>query len=215
MAILRISRNKNIQEAPIFECISMLATAVGQALTKHMHELLDLIFACGLSESLTQALVDLAHYIPPLLPIIQEKLLNMLSMVLSGRPFKPLGSPANLPALSPAGPKDYKDGQTAETRNLEITLALHTLGSFDFSGHVLNEFVRDCVIRYVEDDNAEVRKAAALTCCQLFVRDPICYQTSNHAIQVVGEVIDKLLTVGISDPGQICFQAGDPCLTQR
>ncbi|KAF8421355.1 armadillo-type protein [Terfezia claveryi] len=187
------SRNKNIQEAPIFECISMLATAVGQALTKHMHELLDLIFACGLSESLTQALVDLAHYIPPLLPIIQEKLLNMLSIVLSGRPFKPLGT----------GPKDHKDGQTPEARNLEITLALHTLGSFDFSGHVLNEFVRDCVIRYVEDDNAEVRKAAALTCCQLFVRDPICYQTSNHAIQVVGEVIDKLLTVGISDPEPI------------
>ncbi|KAI5794446.1 armadillo-type protein [Peziza echinospora] len=194
------SRNKNIPETPIFTCISMLATAVGQALTKHMHELLDLIFACGLSESLTQALVDLAHYIPPLLPIIQEKLLNMLSMCLSGRPFKPLGSPANLPALTASQPKEYRDGQTPEARNVEITLALHTLGSFDFSGHVLNEFVRDCVIKYVEDDNPEVRKAAALTCCQLFVRDPICYQTSNHAIQVVGEVIDKLLTVGISDP---------------
>ncbi|KAF8468992.1 armadillo-type protein [Kalaharituber pfeilii] len=194
------SRNKNIQEGPIFTCISRLATAVGQALTKHMHELLDLIFACGLSSSLTQALVDLAHYIPPLLPIIQEKLLNMLSMVLSGRPFKPLGSPATLPPMLPVQPKEHKDGQTPEARVIEISLALHTLGSFDFSGHVLNEFVKDCVIRYVEDDHPEIRKAAALTCCQLFVRDPICYQTSNHAIQVVGEVIDKLLTVGISDP---------------
>lgn len=184
----------------------MLATAVGQALTKHMHELLDLIFYCGLSESLTQALVDLAHYIPPLLPTIQEKLLNMLSMVLSGRPFKSLGSPANLATPSTSGSKEYKDGQSADARHVEITLALHTLGSFDFSGHVLNEFVRDCVIRYVEDDHPEVRKAAALTCCQLFVRDPICYQTSNHAIQVVGEVIDKLLTVGISDPG-LCLLA--------
>ena len=168
-----------------------------------MHELLELIFACGLSGSLTQALVDLSHYIPPLLPTIQEKLLNVLSVCLSGRPFKPLGSPATLPALAPAQPKEYKDGQTQEARNMEITLALHTLGSFNFSGHVLNEFVRDCVLRYVEDDNAEVRKAAALTCCQLFVQDPICFQTSNHAIQVVGEVIDKLLTVGISDPGSL------------
>lgn len=67
--------------------------------------------------------------------------------------------------------------------------------------HVLNEFVRDVAMKYVEDDNVEVRKAAALTCCQLFVRDPICYQTSNHAIQVVGEVMEKLLTVAIADPG--------------
>lgn len=49
----------------------MLATAVGQALTKHMHELLDIMLAQGLSEALTQALSDLAHYIPPLLPTIQ------------------------------------------------------------------------------------------------------------------------------------------------
>jgi FKBP12-rapamycin complex-associated protein len=55
-------------------------------------------------------------------------------------------------------------------------------------------------MKYVEDDNTEVRKAAALTCCQLFVRDPICYQTSNHAIQVVGEVMERLLTVAIADP---------------
>src|SRR5437762_11525614 len=70
------------------------------------------------------------------------------------------------------------------------------------TGHVLNEFVRDCAIKYVEDENPEIRKAAALTCCQLFVRDPICYQTSNHSIQVVGEVMEKLLTVGIADSGE-------------
>lgn len=49
----------------------MLATAVGSALTKHMHELLDLMFAYGLSESLVMALQDLATNIPPLLPTIQ------------------------------------------------------------------------------------------------------------------------------------------------
>jgi FKBP12-rapamycin complex-associated protein len=121
------------QEAPIFECISMLATAVGQALTKYMHELLDLIFSCGLSVKLTQALVDLSHYIPPLLPTIQERLLNMISIVLSGRPFKPLGSPANAQPAVPVLTRQHKDGMTAEDRDAEITLALHTLGSFDFT----------------------------------------------------------------------------------
>jgi len=77
--------------------------------------------------------------------------------------------------------------------------------------HVLNEFVRDVAMKYVEDDHTEVRKAAALTCCQLFVRDPICYQTSNHAIQVVGEVMEKLLTVAIADPGRVHPLFPAPC----
>jgi serine/threonine-protein kinase mTOR len=68
------------------------------------------------------------------------------------------------------------------------------------TGHVLNEFVRDVAITYVDSDNPEIRKASALTCCQLFVHDPIINQTSSHSIQVVGEVIDKLLTVGVGDP---------------
>ena len=58
-------------ETSIFDCISMLAKAVGPALTKYMHELLDLLFASGLTEALTKALVDLSVYIPPLLPTIQ------------------------------------------------------------------------------------------------------------------------------------------------
>ena len=67
-------------------------------------------------------------------------------------------------------------------------------------GHVLNEFVRDVAIKYVDDDDPEIREAAALTCCQLYVEDTIVSQTSQHALQVVGEVIEKLLTVGVSDP---------------
>ncbi|KAI9820202.1 MAG: phosphatidylinositol kinase- protein kinase tor1 [Pycnora praestabilis] len=193
------ARNRTSNEAPVFECISMLSIAVGQTLSKYMEALLDPIFACGLSESLTQALVDMAHYIPPIKSMIQEKLLDMLSQVLCGRPFKPLGSPQTGLAPPPMFMRDHKDPAVIEQKEAEIALALHTLGSFDFSGHVLNEFVRDVAIRFVEDDNPEIRKAAALTCCQLFVRDPIVHQTSNHAIQVVSEVIEKLLTVCVAD----------------
>ncbi|TID24911.1 60S ribosomal protein [Venturia nashicola] len=194
------ARNKNINEQPIFECLSMISIAVGQALSKHMMILLDPVFACGLSDSLTQALVDMAHYIPPAKGVIQEKLLDLLSQVLSGRPFMPLGSPYYSTSLPQIWTRDHKDPSIIEPREAEIALALHTLGSFDFAGHVLNEFVRDVAIRYVDADNPEIRKAAALTCCQLFVRDPIVYQTSHHAIQVVGDVIEKLLTVGVADP---------------
>ena len=64
----------------------MLSIAVEQTLSKYMEALLGPIFACGLSESLTQALVDMAHYIPPIKPLIQERLLDMLSLVLCGQP---------------------------------------------------------------------------------------------------------------------------------
>ena len=69
------------------------------------------------------------------------------------------------------------------------------------SGHILNEFVRDAALPYLEDDHAEVRKAAALTCCRLFVRDPICYPASNHSVEIISDVLDKLLTVGVADSG--------------
>lgn len=68
-------------------------------------------------------------------------------------------------------------------------------------GHVLNEFVHDCALPYLDQDHPDVRRAAALTCCRLFVRDPICYQASNHSIEIISDVIDKLLTVAIADPG--------------
>jgi serine/threonine-protein kinase mTOR len=203
----------------------MISAAVGQALSKNIEPLLDPIFACGLSDSLTQALVDMAHYIPPCRPVIQERLLDLLSQVLCGRPFLPLGNPFHAASPPQIWTRDHKDPQIIAQKEAEIALALHTLGSFDFSGketkeeaeqqqpacpmytempqsgHVLNEFVRDVAIRYVEADNPDIRKRAALTCCQLFVNDPIVHQTSHHAIKVVGDIIEKLLTVGVADVG--------------
>jgi len=54
-------------------------------------------------------------------------------------------------------------------------------------------------MRFTENPNPEVRKAAALTCCQLFVQDPIIYQTSFQAIKVVDDVISTLLELGVAD----------------
>ncbi|WEW59078.1 phosphatidylinositol kinase- protein kinase tor1 [Emydomyces testavorans] len=196
---LKARNRAAVNEAPMLECLSMLSLAVGQTLSKYMESLLDPIFACGLSKALTQALVDMAHYIPPIRATIQEKLLDMLSLVLCGRPFQPLGCPDNRAPPMPSFVKESAS-QPQEITDNEITLALLTLGSFDFSGHILNEFVRDVAIKYVDNDNPEIRKASALTCCQLFVHDPILNQTSSHSLQVVSEVIDKLLSVGVGDP---------------
>ena len=61
----------------------MLAAAIGPALTKYMHELLDLMFYYGIYEALIVTLEDLCKYVPPLKPGIQDRLLYIVSCVLS------------------------------------------------------------------------------------------------------------------------------------
>ncbi|KAL6718509.1 phosphatidylinositol kinase-related protein kinase tor1 [Lecanora helva] len=194
------ARNRvGTDEAPVFQCLSMLSIAIGMALTKYMEALLDPMFACGLSEPLMQALVDMAHYVHPVKSQIQEKLLNLLSIVLAGRQFRPLGCPENRLPPFPAFAKDFHTS-VAERSDKEIELALSTLGSFDFTGHGLNEFIRDVAMRYTDSSNPKVRKASALTCCQLLIRDPIIYQTSWQSLRVVGDVITRLVSLGVADP---------------
>ncbi|KAG5961236.1 hypothetical protein E4U57_007788 [Claviceps arundinis] len=195
------SRKRGSADA-VFDCLSRMAVAVGQTLSKYMEALIDPIFECDMTPKLTQALVDMAFYIPPIRPILQERLLDMLSVVLCGDTFKQPGAPQpNTLSSAAANVKDAsKDPQAYEIRRAEIKLALNTLGSFDFGAHILNEFVRDVAVKYVDDEDPEIREAAALTCCQLYIRNPIVNQTSYHSLQVVSDVIEKLLTIGVSDP---------------
>lgn len=74
-----------------------------------------------------------------------------------------------------------------------------TIDLYLTSGHVLNEFVREAAMPYLEDDSPEVRKEAVLASTQLLVHDPICGQTSVHSVEIVSDVLGKLLTVGITD----------------
>jgi FKBP12-rapamycin complex-associated protein len=111
----------------------MLASAVGPNLTKLLHDQLDLFFACGLSEPLRQALVAIARNIPPLLKTIQDRLLDLLSMILIGQPYKVIGAPSLVRGDVAAYPRDVSAAKTGKSPEL-ITLALSTLGSFDFSG---------------------------------------------------------------------------------
>ncbi|KAG2738364.1 hypothetical protein P692DRAFT_20758841, partial [Suillus brevipes Sb2] len=154
-------------EEPIFQCVGMLASAVGPNLTKLLHDQLDLFFACGLSEPLRQALMAIARNFTPLLKTIQDRLLDLLSMILCGQPYKAIGAPPSLVRSDvSAFTRDLSSSQVSHLTCLPelITLALPTLGTFDFSaGHILNEFVRNAALPYLEDDNADVRRAGALT----------------------------------------------------
>lgn len=160
-------------------------------LSRQMHDVLDLMFLCGLSDPLYSSLKDIADHIPPLLRTVQDRLLETISQALTGQPFRPLGAPIR-----------NKTANIHHAPSETQALALHILGTFDFTGHALNEFVRDAVLPYLEHDSSEVRQEAVLAATQLFIHDPICNQTSAHSIAIVNEVLGKLLIVGIADPGE-------------
>ncbi|CAN6610146.1 serine/threonine-protein kinase Tor2p [Trichomonascus vanleenenianus] len=200
-------RGKKEQEGPIFDCLGMLAASVGQALAKHIsREILDLIFSCGLSESLNSCLIQFVTYIPPLQITIRDRLLNILSYTLSGNPFKPPGSPNSSQQMNESAAKEYREamlqreGTSDMTEEKLITLALNMLRTFDFKGYSLSEFVKNCTVNFMEHSDANVRKAAALTSCELYVNDPICFQVSANSLKSVSFVLEKLLTVAITDP---------------
>lgn len=202
----------------------MLASAVGQALAKHIsREILDLIFSCGLSEALNDCLIKFVTYIPPLQVTIKDRLLNMLSYTLSGNPFRHPGSPNSSQQMNAAAAKEYReamlsrDGLPSDMTEEElITLALKMLGSFDFKGYSLSEFVKNCTVTYMEHSDPRVRKAAALTSCALYVNDPVCHQVSSNSLKAVSLVLEKLLTVAVTDTSADIrcevLQAMDPIL---
>ncbi|KAJ7075625.1 hypothetical protein C8R43DRAFT_1115818, partial [Mycena crocata] len=200
-------------------CAGLLAAAVGPTLTMLLHDHLHLLFGAGLSESLRVCLGQVARAIPPLLGVVQDRLLDLLSHILSGTPYVRLSAPAPMPQATGGGNNANAGGavvwcraemgsgafdalgircgpSTPDARVFRrgrvdgafdprtntsgtagggpppskelLTLALNTLGSFDFSGHVLTEFAQTNALPYVEDDAPEVRRAAALACCRLF-----------------------------------------------
>ncbi|ODQ81853.1 hypothetical protein BABINDRAFT_160083 [Babjeviella inositovora NRRL Y-12698] len=205
-------RHKRDIEQAIFSCIGKLASAVGPALTKHLQrDILDMMLGCALSPHMQATLQILAEEIPPLEPLINAKLLNLLSLCLSGNAFRPPGAPNAARHMNPVAAREYRAGMAAkeehgpydtpETVDTAIIVqALQMAMFFEFKDYALHELVRYVTVSYIEHDSAEVRKTAAIASCRLFSRDPICFQTSANALLAVCEVLDKLLSVAITDP---------------
>ncbi|XP_060066726.1 serine/threonine-protein kinase mTOR-like [Ylistrum balloti] len=191
-----------VVDPAVFTCISMLARAVGPRMTKDVRDMLDSMLATGLSPALTAALKDLATQIPQLKKEIQDGLLKSLSLILIGRPLKHPGAP-NSPTLPI--PVSGSIGNLAETQDVtSITLALKTLGSFDFEGHSLTQFVKHCAEHHLSSEFKDIRMEAVRTCARLL--SPLLVllasnqgQISMAAMNTVAEVLHKLLVVGITD----------------
>eukprot|EP00117_Sycon_ciliatum_P040328 scpid3818/ scgid5118/ Serine/threonine-protein kinase mTOR; FK506-binding protein 12-rapamycin complex-associated protein 1; FKBP12-rapamycin complex-associated protein; Mammalian target of rapamycin; Mechanistic target of rapamycin; Rapamycin target protein 1 len=190
-----------VADPAVFSCISMLARAASSVLFNEMKQLLENMLAVGLSPALTRCLHVMAQEIPRIRKDIQEGLLKMLSLILMNKALKSSASSAK----NTSSNSSSLSGDSPDTSN--VVLALHTLGSFDFSGHSLTQFVRHCANVFLVSEYVSVRIEAVRTCARLLMPTLTSGSSSNalHAISgqygvpVVSEVLAKLLTVGITD----------------
>lgn len=203
-------------EGAVFLCIARLGVAVGAVLQKHMHDLFDLMFNYGLSDALVEALAQLSHNIPSLLEVTQTRLLDLISGILAGEPFRKYwgihgaNTPATtaarfnpqtpLSALTSASSHQVNGVHHTEKDPGTVCLALDTLGTFDFSKQQLTDFVSSVVVQYLDDDTPAIRLSAVRTTARLMASGPAVKQTSAHSVKLVSEVLDKLLSVAVADP---------------
>lgn len=171
--------------------LSQFGRAAGPTIADRVSKLLNQMFSSGLSPTLTAALRDLSDSIPSLHRPIQDRMLETVSNILTQSPHRPV----NVRAAGTPVPVS----SSVETNEQVISLALKTLGSMMIKGgRNLTDFVRDCVMNYLDDDNPVIRKEAAKTSCNLLVGQGTPPVKGHYGL-VVGEVLEKLLTVGITD----------------
>ncbi|KAL2621813.1 hypothetical protein R1flu_002018 [Riccia fluitans] len=208
-----ISNRRGRPPLEALACIGSLAKALGPDMEEPVRSLLELMFQCGLSPTLVEALKQISSSMPSLLPQVQERLLESISLVLAKAPYRPLKAGAPVPRVpsTPTTPVGSEYVGAALTQ-----LALRTLTTFDLQGHELLEFAREAVVPYLEDDDALTRKEAAVCCCRLVQHSTVAGGTGTSRLVthrngrslgmgfrrrrlLIEEILEKLLLAAVAD----------------
>ncbi|PKA52215.1 Serine/threonine-protein kinase TOR [Apostasia shenzhenica] len=191
-----------------FACVGCFAKAMGSTVEPHIRGLLDSMFSSGLSTPLIDTLGQITVSIPSLLPTVQERLLDCISMVLSKSPY-----PQPKPCVAAARTNMVNNLQQFSdiTGSVLVQLALRTLAHFNFKGYELLDFARNSVVVYLEDEDGNTRRDAAICCCRVvastFSVSPCSQFSSNRSSRIGGtkrrrlveEIMEKLLIAAVSD----------------
>lgn len=187
-------------------CVGNLAKAMGPKMESHVCSLLDAMFSAGLSVTLIEALDHISISIPSLLPTIQGRLLDCISVVLT----RSQHTQARASVAMSRGNITTTTQQVSElSGSALVQLALQTLARFNFRGHDLLEFARESVVVYLEDDDGGTRKDAAFCCCRLvansFTGTPMQFSSSRTSRaggrrrRLVEEIVQRLLIAAVAD----------------
>lgn len=188
-------------------CVGSIAKAMGSVMEPHVRSLLDVMFLPGLSLTLVEALEQITASIPSLLPTIQDRLLDCISIALS-RSHYPFARPAV--AMARGSTVNTAQQVLDFSSPALVQLSLQTLARFNFKGHELLEFARESVVVYLDDEDGATRKDAALCCCRLIANSfsgITCPQfsssrsnrTGGKRRRLVEEIVEKLLIAAIAD----------------
>lgn len=188
-------------------CVGNLAKAMGLAMENHVRSLLDVMFSGGLSVTLIEALEQISISIPSLLPTIQDRLLECISLVLT----RSHRTQTRASVATSRGTITSVAQQVSElSGSALIQLALQTLARFNFKGHDLLEFARESVVVYLEDEDGCTRKDAALCCCKLVansftVTSSMQFSSTRTSRaggrrrRLIEEIVEKLLIAAVAD----------------
>ena len=109
------------------------------------------MFATGLNAPLTEALLIITGAFPSLLYNIQEKMLDQISIALTGKPFIHPNSAklreAGTPHPQPSSTMQF----SPEKDKTAIQFALTTLGTFNLPDNLLLDFLRNVVVNFLDD----------------------------------------------------------------
>ncbi|XP_052306680.1 serine/threonine-protein kinase TOR isoform X3 [Populus trichocarpa] len=188
-------------------CVGNIAKAMKTAMEPYVRSLLDVMLSAGLSPTLVEALEQISDSIPSLLPTIQERLLDCISLALSKSHF----SQSRAAIHTVRGSMTNAPQQVSDlSGSALVQLALQTLARFNFKGHELLEFARESVVVYLDDEDGATRKDAALCCCKLVansfsamvstqVGSGRSNRTGGKRWRLVEELVEKLLIAAVAD----------------
>ncbi|KAF5177476.1 Serine/threonine-protein kinase TOR [Thalictrum thalictroides] len=188
-------------------CVGSFAKAMGPTMEPHIRFLLDAMFSAGLSPTLVETLEQVTISIPSLLPNIQDRLLDTISLVLSKSPF-----PHSRTGVTVGRVNMINNVQQIPelSGSVLVQVALQTLSCFNFKGHELLEFASESVVVYLEDEDGATRRDAALCCCRLVANSfsevastqfasSRPNRTGGKRRRFVEEIVEKLLIAAVAD----------------
>jgi FKBP12-rapamycin complex-associated protein len=115
------------------------------------------------------------------------------------------GSEKSWPARLLQTARDWSGDHGDNIPDEQLVLALQTLSSFDFINNnqadaiEMMRIVREVVVRYLDDPNDAIRKAAAVTCAVLLDRVMPFATDSSDEMMHLEQVLDRLLLLGVGD----------------
>lgn len=192
-------------ERDLFYCIEKLAISIGPALAKYLNrDILELILSCTPTEYMQETLTTIIKKMPALETMINYRLSINLCKILYGGKYlsSPSTKPVNIKEARKYRNRTYfntnRESNDEDNDNRTLVQSLKMLRTISKTTN-LGKFTSLVIIEYIEHENSEVRKWAALTACDVFSGEKLkTNSVTSH--EPTAQILSKLLNVVLTDP---------------